>query len=78
MAGSRMMGMVRTSPPPILGHGVLRRAEFQGLPDIGSAQVPMDLGKEGMRKTAAFVSDVLWCVQWPSDRKGYGWEGVIF
>lgn len=44
--------------PPILRHGVLRRAEFQVRPDIGSAQVPMDLGKEGMRKSAALVIDI--------------------
>lgn len=34
------------------------RAEFQGRLDIGCAKVPMDLGKEGMRKTAALVIDI--------------------
>lgn len=38
--------MVRTSPPLILRHGVLCRAEFRVPQILGSAQVPMDLGKK--------------------------------
>jgi hypothetical protein len=62
MAGSRSDGD-GSHFPPILGHSVLRRAEFQGRSDTGSAQVPMDLGKEGMRKTAALVIDISECIQ---------------
>ena len=57
MAGSRSDGDGSLFPP-ILRHVVLRGAEFQGHPDIGSAQVLIDLGKEGMRKTAALVIDI--------------------
>lgn len=38
--------MVRTSPPLILGHGVLCRAEFRVSRILESVQVPMDLGKK--------------------------------
>lgn len=60
MAGSR------SDFPPVLGHGVLRRAEFQGRPDIGSGQVLMDLGEKGMRKTAALLIDTSRCIQMAS------------